>query len=1254
MKKIFRFCMIFFTIALMSPAVAGVLFSDPGALPASSGPDGDWTIPGLPVNENGGLMGFSPNLLPRRTGANNLSGSEPAHTSGELLVKLRVPPGTARSSSAAKVFPGIRGTVKRDFARVTPAGTKLSGLYLVRIPDTADIAAVKAKLDADPRVEYTSYNYIRHIFSTPDDPLYSQEWGLHNTGQTGGLAGADIRGPESWDITTGSPTVVIAVIDTGVDYRHPDLAQNIWTNPGEIPDNGIDDDANGFIDDYHGWDFGMNDKDPMDVEGHGTHCAGTIGAAGNNAIGVTGVNWKVSIMPLKAVDFHGQFTDSSLIDSINYASMMNASVISASWGGNSNDAAMKEAIEASGALFVAAAGNDGLDNDIIPVYPSGYNSTNVLSVAASDANDSRIPFSNWGKTTVDIAAPGVDILSTRPDQYMVTNPVFSEDFSTLDRWQNMGKRNWTLNTSSYTSPPSSVATGNFTGTTYYLMLKAPVTISGMSNPTLQYSLKGLLGSDTNYFLVFASTDNTSYNALGQTVLTGNPGDWKNYSSSLIDYSNKPLYLILAVQPNVAVPGTGIWVDDLVIGNGTDPVPRYVTMSGTSMATPHVAGVAGQIKALNPAMSAVEIKNRILSSGDSLPGWQGLTVTGRRLDAFRALSIPQTGFSGTPRSGTAPVEVSFSDLSTGRPTGWAWYFGDESYSAPWTRATPGALWTGRSSHTTVGMPDGSIILAGGESGPGVYGNDVWRSADGGATWTLAALHAGWSARSGQSSLAMPDGSVLLMGGYGGTFSNDVWRSTDGGITWTQITAHAGWPARSGQACVVATDGSLVLTGGYNGSWLNDTWRSVDNGLNWSRVNAGAGWSARSRMSSVALPDGSILLMGGGQSEGSAPATGTNDVWRSADKGATWTRVTADAGWPARSGQGTVAMADGSIVLAAGNGTSYNNDTWRSTDKGATWTLLAADAGWPARSGLGMAAMPDGTIVVTGGCSSSGCMNDVWRLPTAGSSEKNPVHSYANPGSYTVTLQASDAYGYSTLRRAGYISIAGPQPTAGADNDDGGPAPAAVASTGTVNVGGDSAVSRAEVRGTGVSGFILTGMVIEKPAGEAPPGIVYQYLDLAPARYTTITGATVFFSVPRAWLDEHGFAPAGIVLYHETPAGWVALPTTFLDEENEAMTFSAETSGFSPFAIAGAPAPAATNATGTPAIQPVPVTTIVPRSPVTLQTTTAPVPAVDLEPSPPLFIIVAGILVAIVLLAVVGYLIRRWWIRRQNPALFRDYD
>jgi subtilisin family serine protease len=270
-------------------------------------------------------------------------------------------------------------------------------------------------------VEYAEENGLLFANSTvPNDSRYNELWGLHNTGQNSGTPNIDIDAPEAWDYTQGSNTVVVGIIDTGVNYNHPDLSANMWTNPGEIAGNGIDDDSNGIVDDVHGANFVSDNGNPNDDNGHGSHCAGTIGGRGNNGVGVAGVNWQVKIMALKFLSSNGSGYTSDAIAAIEYAIAMknrgvNIRVLNNSWGGGSFSQSLRDAISASnnaGILFVAAAGNEANDNNSSPSYPASYNVANVISVAAVDRNGNLASFSNYGNTSVDLGAPGVSILST--------------------------------------------------------------------------------------------------------------------------------------------------------------------------------------------------------------------------------------------------------------------------------------------------------------------------------------------------------------------------------------------------------------------------------------------------------------------------------------------------------------------------------------------------------------------------------------------------------------------------------------------------------------------------------------------------------------------------------------------------------------------------------------------------------------------------------------------------------------------------
>jgi subtilisin family serine protease len=325
--------------------------------------------------------------------------------SGRLIVKLK---SGVSAQAVSSLQNKLQANVVKRFPRI--------GAELWQIKNTSVEQALKNYRN-DPRVEYIEPDYTITLDQTLSrDPDFSRLWGLHNTGQTGGTPDADIDAPEAWEIQTGG-NVIVGVIDTGVDYNHKDLAANIWTNPFEIPNNGVDDDGNGYVDDVHGWDFANDDGDPFDDHRHGTHVAGTIAAIGNNGIGVAGASWSAKIMALKFLDDTGEGFTSDAVEAILYASAMGAQVTNNSWGGSEFSQALRDAIAFAGTkgqLFIAAAGNDSTDTDVTPHYPASYDLDNIIAVAATDYNDNLAGFSNRGAVSVDLGAPGVDILSTLP------------------------------------------------------------------------------------------------------------------------------------------------------------------------------------------------------------------------------------------------------------------------------------------------------------------------------------------------------------------------------------------------------------------------------------------------------------------------------------------------------------------------------------------------------------------------------------------------------------------------------------------------------------------------------------------------------------------------------------------------------------------------------------------------------------------------------------------------------------------------
>ncbi len=352
---------------------------------------------------------FTPSVQPR----------QPQHVPGEILVQLR----SGGLRSQALVTQTLRQALGGVSIRSIQGLATDSQVQKIVLTRDEDMARALGALKQNDAVRVAEPNWVIRTLESgvPNDPEFGKLWGLRNQGQADaagqvGSAGSDVNLLPLWERGfTGSKNVVVAVIDTGIDWTHPDLVDNLYTNAGEVAGNGKDDDGNGFIDDIHGWNFNANTANSSDDHDHGTHCAGTIGALGNNSQGVAGVNWNVTLMPVKFLSATGSGSSEGAINSINYARQMKVNIMSNSWGGGGFSQIMQDSITAArdqGILFVAAAGNDASDNDAMASYPASYPVDNVVSVAASDNQDKIANFSNYGKSKVHVAAPGVRILST--------------------------------------------------------------------------------------------------------------------------------------------------------------------------------------------------------------------------------------------------------------------------------------------------------------------------------------------------------------------------------------------------------------------------------------------------------------------------------------------------------------------------------------------------------------------------------------------------------------------------------------------------------------------------------------------------------------------------------------------------------------------------------------------------------------------------------------------------------------------------
>jgi len=576
----------------------------------------------------------------------------PKYREGEVIVKYKsgIKKATINSLSSTHGF------------EVVKTYSKLTKKNLITVLKSTKTTQEMIKiLKANPNVESVSPNYIRQLNAAPNDPDFNQLWGMHNTGQTGGTADADIDAVEAWDVTTGSSDVVVAVFDTGIDYTHTDLKANLWINQGETPDDGIDNDGNGYIDDIYGYDVaadvnGNNDGDPLDVHGHGTHVSGTIGASGNDGFGISGVNWDVNIMTLKIFPPGAGASDSDIFEAIEYVQTMkergvNIVAINASYGGGGGDQAdtMNEAIKGlgdTGIIFCAAAGNDGVDNDTTPHFPSSYDADNIISVASTDHNDELSWFSNYGATSVDLSAPGSSILSTMRYQVDYTPQAGDPYFNTADDgadWVQGGDgAAWAFSTTNVHSASYSLLDspdGNYPDNSFtYILPAASIDLTGMADENLALGFWAVLNleEDWDYLHIYFSADGGA-NWTVMESFTGEGQPMQAYSVEIPDsFQTDDFLYLFALQSDCCGNFDGVYIDDIGIDIGTRTSDLYATWSGTSMATPHVTGTVALLSASYTGDTVANMKARILDNVDTLDSLSGKLLTEGRLNLKGAI------------------------------------------------------------------------------------------------------------------------------------------------------------------------------------------------------------------------------------------------------------------------------------------------------------------------------------------------------------------------------------------------------------------------------------------------------------------------------------------------------------------------------------------------------------------------------------------------------------------------------------------
>lgn len=555
---------------------------------------------------------------------------------------------------------------------------------LLQVEPGQSVADAIATLRSDSAVTVAERDSLVGLASIPDDPLFGEEWGLENQGVgiggfSGAVAGADIAAPAAWDTTVGTASTVVADIDSGYRFDSPDLGPVAWVNPGEIPGNGVDDDNNGYVDDIHGYDFvGDNadapseDDDPTDDDlisgGHGVHTAGTMGAAGDNGVGITGVAQNARIMALRACGNRSETSQSgcptsSLIAAVNYAGNNGARVANLSLSGTGKSTALLNALaENPETLFVAAAGNDAVDNDSAPRYPCSYAPgetfvagavENMICVAATDQADGLASFSNWGAERVDLGAPGTEILSTYPALETLREEDFEAgDFS--EQWNATGVDGGLQPTSE--APLESAGMSDSPGA-------APVAGSSRSS-TLAHRISvpadagacQLRGRDSVALDGGSLTLTVFRNGLSlyQFQLPSTTGaGMKPFTTapmSELDGAEVGIRFRYIAGPS-PTSSSGAWVDDLVFScyAPLDTPPGYAFLQGTSMAAPQVSGAAALLFSQRPDASVEEVSYALLSGVDPDPALAGKTSSGGRLDAARALAYlepPAPVLSGT--------------------------------------------------------------------------------------------------------------------------------------------------------------------------------------------------------------------------------------------------------------------------------------------------------------------------------------------------------------------------------------------------------------------------------------------------------------------------------------------------------------------------------------------------------------------------------------------------------------------------------
>ena len=537
-------------------------------------------------------------------------------------------------------------------------GTPAKHFDHVKIREGLSVDEAVSELSRDPEIESVQPNYIYRTFALPNDPQLGQQWGLKNTGQTitlpagststnnPGIAGADMSAEAAWSIRTDCSSVVVAIIDSGINYRHEDLAGNMWDGGAAYPN--------------HGYDFVNNDNDPSDLLGHGTHVAGTIGAVGNNGVGVAGVCWKAKLMAVK-VSESGTATSADMAKGFDFAIANGAKVINLSMGNTENDPVLKAAVQKAsdaGIVIVAAAGNDSSDNDQEPTYPCSYKLANVLCVAAVDQKGQLASFSNFGKTTIHVAAPGANIRNSFAGTTKSGLIPFTAGSPFV--WQGNG---WSTNPVTFQTDAGAktvdvyTATPGYDGNKNYANNVDARTYTSVSLAGYDSAVLTLIGA---YDLALGDSISFGYKATGGDPFAGGGTVYtdSNFQTDresivrdfpLTNCRTAACSFGLRFRSDAAQTSYGVAILAFGLEALTVNTNSYQIQSGTSMAAPHVTGLAALILAQNPAYKAADVITAIKEGGRAEASLNGKISTGKAIDAASSLK-----FIGAPKSVTVTV------------------------------------------------------------------------------------------------------------------------------------------------------------------------------------------------------------------------------------------------------------------------------------------------------------------------------------------------------------------------------------------------------------------------------------------------------------------------------------------------------------------------------------------------------------------------------------------------------------------------